>query len=184
MRFLASALCAAVLAGCSAQSASLHGTVVTPPRPARAFTLIDQGGHAFTLSGERGSAVALYFGFTHCKDICPQTLALLGNARTQSGLTPEQLRIVMVTVDPKHDTGAAMRTFFSRIGVQATGLTGTPAQLHAIYRAYGIAVEPQKHDIAHSDAIFLIGPGGMLQELLDPRTPVNAVAQDLRAVVE
>ena len=184
MRFLASALCAAVLAGCSAQSASLHGTVIAPPRPAQAFALTDQDGHGFTLSGAHGSAIALYFGFTQCKDVCPQTLALLGKARIQSGLTPEQLRIVMITVDPMHDSGTALRTFFTRIGVQATGLTGTPAQLRAIYRAYGIAVEPQKHDIAHTDDVFLIGPDGTLRELLDPRTPPNAVAQDLRAVVE
>ena len=183
MRFLASAL-AAVLAGCSAQSASLHGTVITPARPARAFSLTDQDGRAFSLSSAHGSAVALYFGFTHCKDVCPQTLALLGEARTQSKLTPEQLRIVMVTVDPKRDTDAAFQTFFIRTGVQATGLTGAPAQLRAVYQAYGIAVEPQKHDIAHTDDIFLIGPDGTLRELLDPHTPVDAVAQDLRAVVE
>lgn len=90
----------------------------------------------------------------------------------------------MVTVDPRHDSPAALRAFFKKIGVDATGLTGSPQALNAVYRAYGIGVEPQKNDIAHSDAIFVIDPQGWIRETLAPESTLKDVAADLRAVVD
>jgi protein SCO1/2 len=157
------------LAGCAPHAAApLHGTQLVPSAPAANFTLVDQNGHAFSLAQARGQAVALYFGFTQCKDICPQTRA----------------RIVMVSVDPQHDTPAALRSFFRRIGVEATGLTGTRAQLRQVYRAYGVAVQRQKHDIVHSDVIFLIDANGRIVETLPPEIPLKDVAADLRTVLD
>lgn len=181
-----SIVCAlALLAGCAAHTpAALHGMQLVPPQPAANFTLTDQSGKAFSLTQARGQAVALYFGFTHCKDVCPQTLALLGKAREKAHLTPAQVRIVMVTVDPRHDTPAALRAFFARIGVKATGLTGTPAQLKSVWHEYGIGVEPQKNDIAHTDAVFVIDPRGRIVETLVPQTPLEDVAGDLRSVLD
>lgn len=180
------ALCTIVaLAACASHaSAPLHGMQLTPPERAKNFELTDQNGEAFSLAQSRGQAVLLYFGFTHCADICPQTLALLGRARADAGLTPAQVRIVMVTVDPRRDSPGALRAFFKKIGVDATGLTGTPAALKAVYRAYGIGVEPQKKDIAHSDLIFLIDPQGRIRETLAPESSLKDVAADLRAVVD
>jgi len=175
----------ALLAGCAAHApAPLHGTQLVPPEPAKNFTLTDQNGARFSLAQAHGQAVALYFGFTHCKDVCPQTLALLGKARERAQLAPSQVRIVMVTVDPKKDTPAALRGFMRRIGVQATGLTGTRAQLERVWHAYGVGVEPQKDDIAHSDAIFLIDPQGRIVETLVPQTPLKDVAAALRSVLD
>jgi protein SCO1 len=184
MRLPAGLLCAVLVAACSTSKPALHGTVLSPAPTAKPFTLVDQYERKFSLSGARGTAVALYFGFAHCKDVCPQTLALLGNARARAGLTPDQLRIVMVTVDPNRDNAAALRGFFARVGVRAIGLTGTPAQLRATYRAYGIEVQPEKSDIGHTDDVFVIDREGRLRELLDPHTAADAVAQDLRTVVE
>ena len=175
----------ALLAGCAAHApAPLHGMQLVPPEPAKNFTLTDQNGAPFSLAQAHGQAVALYFGFTHCKDVCPQTLALLGKARERAHLAPAQVRIVMVTVDPKHDTPPALRAFMRRIGVQATGLTGTRAQLERVWHDYGIGVEPQKNDIAHTDAIFLIDPRGRIVETLVPQTPLKDVAADLRGVLD
>ncbi len=137
----------------------------------------------FSLSDARGSAVALYFGFTHCKDVCPQTLVLLDKARTRAHLTPAQLRIVMITVDPRRDSPAALRAFFARLGVRAVGLTGSKNELARVYRAYGVAVQETARDVAHTDDVYLIDANGRLRELLDSGSGVNAVAQDLHSVV-
>lgn len=183
-RFLG-ALAIAALAACAPHSsAPLHGMQLSPPEPAADFTLTDQNGSKFSLAQSRGEAVALYFGFTHCADICPETLALLGKARAAAGLTPAQVRIVMVTVDPRRDSPAALRSFFKKIGVDATGLTGTAKELAAVYRSYGIGVQPQKNDIAHSDAVFIIDPQGRIRETLAPQSSLKDVAADLRAVVD
>ncbi|HET9097941.1 MAG TPA: SCO family protein [Candidatus Baltobacteraceae bacterium] len=183
-RLLAFCAIAAFAACASHASAPLHGMQFAPPEPAKNFALTDQNGKTFSLAQSRGQAIALYFGFTHCADICPQTLALLGKARARAGLTPAQVRIVMVTVDPRRDSPAALRAFFKKIGVDATGLTGTPAALEAVYRAYGIGVEPQKNDIAHTDVIFLLDPQGRIRETLAPQSSLKDVAADLRAVVD
>lgn len=184
MRRISIALCCALLAACSPHSAPLHGTELTPVKPAHGFTLTDQHGGTYTLGPHPGQAVALYFGFSHCKDVCPKTLAMLGKARAQAHLEPAQLRIVMVTVDPKRDTPATLSAFINKVGVQATALTGTPAQLRPIYQAYGVDVEPQKHDIGHTDFVYLIDANGRLREVFDPTMSVRAVADDLRTVVD
>lgn len=182
MRALAATIVTVLATACASGPPPLHGTPLVPPPPAPAFRLTDQNGQAFSLAQARGSAVAVYFGFTHCADVCPQTLALLGRARRKAGLTPRQARIVMVTVDPARDTPAALRAFFRRAGVRATGLTGSPQQLRRVYHAYGIAVEPYRNDILHTDRIVLIDPAGREREVLDPKTPVKALAADLRTV--
>lgn len=182
MRRALAFLCAA-LAACAPKPA-LHGTQFAQPPQAHDFTLVDQNDRPFTLSQNRGQAVALYFGFTHCKDVCPQTLALLGKARSIAKLSDSQLRIVMISVDPQHDSAEAMRRFLRRAGVQATALHGPPQVLRSVYREYGIAIRPEKNDIGHTDSIFLIDAQGRMRELLDPQTPLNDVAADLRAIVD
>lgn len=173
-----------LVAGCTAHSAPLHGMQYSPPQPAPNFTLTDQHGRAFSLADARGSAVLLYFGFTHCRDVCPQTLALLGKARERAKLTAGQARIVMVTIDPKRDSAGALRAFFRRIGVRAVGLRGSVSEISRIERAYGVEVQPRASDIAHTDLIFLIDPHGRIRETLEPQTPLKDVAADLRAVVQ
>lgn len=183
VKAIALAFLCLMFAAC-AREAPLHGTAMNPPAQARDFLLLDQYGRQYVLSHNRGKAVALYFGFTHCVDICPQTLALLGKARAHAGLTPEQLQIVMVTVDPKRDSARAMRDFFRKVGVQAIGLHGRPGELRPVYQAYGVAVQPSSSDIGHTDSIFLIDRNGRLRELLDPQSPLNSIAADLRAIVD
>lgn len=174
----------AILAACGSRPATLHGMQFDPPREAQNFTLTDQNGRTFSLAQSRGQVVALYFGFTHCNDVCPQTLALLGKARKLAGLAPAQVRIVMVSVDPAHDSPAALRAFFKRLGVQATGLTGTALSLRKVYHDYGIFVQPQKNDVVHNDLIFIIDRQGRMRETLDPQAALKDVAADLRAVVD
>ncbi len=183
--FTVAAFCALLLAACATRApAQLHGMQLSPPQPAANFTLVDEKGKPFSLSQTRGQAIVLYFGFTHCKDVCPQTLALLGKARTDAHLTAAQVRIVMVSVDPRRDSPAQMRAFFRRIGVQATGETGTSRRLQSVYRSYGIAVQPQGKDITHTDTIFLIDPAGRIVETLVPQMTPKDIAADLRSVVE
>lgn len=156
---------------------------VAPP-PAHRFTLTDQYGKGITVGQNGGMPTALYFGFAHCKDICPQTLARLGRARSKAGLTASQLRIVMVTVDPHRDTPAKLKAFIDRVGVQAYALTGSSTALHSVYRNYGVVIAPQKNDLSHTDYIYLIDAHGRLPDLASPSTPANALAEKLRKLVD
>jgi protein SCO1/2 len=155
--------------------------VLSPPQPHARFALLDQNGARYVL-GAPGSVSALYFGFTHCKDICPQTLAMLGKARSEAALPPPRMRIVMVTVDPKRDTAAAMRAFFAKVGVQAIGLTGAPSELRRVYRSYGVGIVADDRDPVHTAYVYLLDASGRTQEILSSQTPVSAIAQDMRAL--
>jgi protein SCO1/2 len=172
-----------VLVSCSAAK-PLHGTVFSPPQPAKRFALVDQNGSPYELAQAGSQVTALYFGFTHCKDVCPQTLSKLSHARSLAGLTSQNASLVMVSVDPQRDTPAALRAFFAKLGVQAIGLTGAPGQLHRVYRAYGVDVEPEKNDIGHSDYIYLLDRQGQVRELLSPHAAIADIADDLRTLVK
>jgi len=169
------------LAGCTVPSpAALHGTVLEPPKPAPPFVLVDQRGNPFDSQRLAGHPVALFFGFTHCKDTCPQTLALLGKAAVRAHLAG-RIRIVMISVDPRRDSPASMRAFIARVGVPgATGLTGSPSQLHRVWRAFGVSVSAVRGDIIHSDYIYIVDPSGRLREVLHPNVRLADLVSDLR----
>lgn len=150
--------------------------------PAHVFTLTDQNGRRVTVGQRNGEPTALYFGFAHCKDVCPQTLERLNAARKKAGLSPDQVRIVMVTVDPARDTPAKLKKFLGKTQVQAVALTGPAKQLRGVYREYGVIVQPAAHDIGHTDYVYLINRAGRLTGALSPQTAVADIAQRLRTL--
>ena len=172
-----------LLAGCANSAAALHGTVLQPPKPAPTYVLVDQRGRRFDSRRLKGHPVALFFGFTHCKDVCPQTLALLGKAAVRSGPAGRTLRIVMISADPRGDSPASMRGFIARAGVRnAIGLTGSAAALRRVWRAYGVSVYRTPGDIVHSDLIYLIDRTGRLRELLHPDVGLSDLVADLHVL--
>jgi protein SCO1 len=106
-----------------------HGTVYTEVAPAAPFELVDHDGTPVTLESYRGAPVLLFFGFTHCPDVCPLTLARLTTAVEQAGRSARAARILLVTVDPERDTPAVLREYAARFGPQVVGLTGDSASL-------------------------------------------------------
>ncbi|HET7813298.1 MAG TPA: SCO family protein [Candidatus Baltobacteraceae bacterium] len=177
MRFAIAAAAVCLAFSACAQPSNVEHTAVAPP--AYRFTLPDQNGKPVTV-GQPNAPAALYFGFTHCKDICPQTIQKIERARKLAHLTPQQLRIVMVTVDPARDTRDALKAFIAKTGVDASALTGTSRQLHSIYRAYGVVIAPQKGgDLGHTDYVYLIDHNGRLPQVFSSDTAANAVAQRL-----
>ena len=171
---------ALTLAACAhgAPRGGLHGTVLDPPRKAPQFALPATDGGTFSLAGSRGHLTALYFGFTHCKDVCPQTLVHIDAAINEARLPTA--RSVFITVDPERDTLAAERAFITHSAVRAIGVTGSRRELEPIWRAYGVSAQPQKDDIAHSDYIYLIDGDGDLREILHADVPIADLAHDMR----
>ncbi len=173
-----------LLVACSGPS--FDGTSV-PARVAPNFTLLDQYGSDWTLSAQRGTDVALYFGYTHCPDDCPTTLAKL--ARAISLLHTTRAEIAFVTVDPSRDTPSRFKAYLRRFhGAAIFGLTGTRAALARIYRAYGIWAQPHArnprggYDVAHSSPVFLIDARGMLRVVHFDSDPRSAFVHDLRVL--
>lgn len=171
-----------LLAACA--SPSFDGTSL-PPRPAPDFTLVDQHDRPWTLSTQRGATIALYFGYTHCPDDCPLTLAKL--SRALSTLRDRRAEIAFVTVDPARDTPARMNAYLQHFhGAPIVGLTGSRTALARVYHAYGIWAQPLPrkpngdYDVAHASPVFLIDASGMLRVVHDDSDPRDAFVHDLR----
>jgi protein SCO1 len=120
------------LAAVSAAS-EYRGGLVSPPLPKPDFTLTDTSGTAFNFSARtNGFVTLLFFGYTHCPDMCPLQISTL--AKALKTLTPEQasqFKIVFVTTDPERDTPAALRTWLNHFDKRFIGLTGTKAAVES-----------------------------------------------------
>lgn len=117
-----------------------HGSVINPPAPAADFQLTDQYGQAFHLSGQRGKVVLLFFGYTHCPDVCPLTLAQYKQIKDQLGSQAQDVQFVFITIDPERDTADQMKTYLAKFDPAILGLTGDQAALQDVWGKYGVYV--------------------------------------------
>ena len=178
-------LLALALAACSETGdPPLKGAAIGGP-----FTLTDQDGRPATDRDFAGRYRIMYFGFTHCPDVCPTDLAVLGQAlRRFEASDPERAARVVpifVSVDPARDTPAVLRDYVAAFHPRLVGLTGTPAQIAETVRRYGAysAAEPKSADggynVNHSRVAELIGPRGEPIALLSYDKGAEAVAAEL-----
>ena len=120
---------------------AFHGTTYTEVAPAPEFSLTDHDGRPVTLASFRGRPVFLFFGYTHCPDVCPMTLDRVSRAVRAAGRAAEDARVVMITVDPARDTPAVLKAYAARFGPRVVALTGDSAALARARRGYGAYVE-------------------------------------------
>lgn len=103
-----------------------------------AFSLVDQRGEPITEQAFRGQPSAVFFGFTHCPEICPTTLYELSSWLDELGSEAEDIRAYFVTVDPERDTPEIMESYISSFSERITGITGEPDKIGAMLRDFGI----------------------------------------------
>ena len=152
------------------------------------FTLVDENGAPWTLSAQHGKAVAMYFGFTHCPDTCPTTLAKLAKVMAND----RNAEIVFVTVDPERDTPQVMKAYDRRFtGAPIVGLTGTRKQIDEVEREYHVWAQkiPGKHgnddyDEAHISVVFFIDPSGRQRMIADQTDNDAALASDVQNTLQ
>jgi protein SCO1/2 len=158
--------------------------------PELEFRLIDDRGQPVTADAFDGGVNLLYFGFTHCPDICPATLGKLVRARSElpSGLR-EDVRILFVSVDPRRDSPESLRTWTGYFGENVVGLTGDRDDLDTLTRryrvtyGYGEETAPGRYDVSHSSAVFVFDPAGEARLLLRRDDPVAAISADLERLL-
>jgi protein SCO1/2 len=168
-----------------------RATLFETARPLPAIALQDQAGRAFDLDRMRGRWTLLFFGFTHCPDVCPTTLALLAGVRRQladlpSGAMPQ---VVLATVDPARDTPEALARYVAHFDPSFTGITGSPDAIGAFTRELGVAVmiglpaADGSYTVDHSAAIFLIDPDAAFSALFSTPHDGATIARDYRRIV-
>lgn len=130
------------------------------------FALTDAHGKAVTQKDYRGRYMLVFFGFTHCPDICPTTLLLVQNVRGKLD-NGKKIVPILISVDPERDTPKVMGAYVSRFGSDVEGLSGTPEQVKTAadnFKAYYSKVEMSDPSMGymmnHSAFLYLIGPDG------------------------
>ena len=128
------------------------------------FTLTDVNNNPITEKSFQGPATALFFGFTHCPDVCPMTLNKLNIISEQLKNDQNKLKIFFISIDPERDTPEVMRDYLSSFGNQFIGITGDPEKIFALSKSWGIVkekifTEDGEYIINHSSPIILLKDG-------------------------
>ncbi|HVH84388.1 MAG TPA: SCO family protein, partial [Steroidobacteraceae bacterium] len=158
------------------------GTWLPRPKPLGDFALVDASGRPYTRADLTSAPTLVYFGFTHCPDVCPTTLAKLAQLRRQPGL--DSLRVLFVSIDPQRDSPAAVGLYAHAFDPSFQGVTGKPAEIESLARNFAVAVNRVDlpggdYTMDHSAVVFLVAANGIVA-IFTPPFEVPALAADLR----
>ncbi|WP_324780196.1 SCO family protein [Thiobacillus sedimenti] len=194
MKTWLAALCAAaafVLAGCqpASHAPSFKATDITGATFGRDFRLTDHNGHVRSLVDFRGKVVALFFGYTHCPDVCPTTLADFAAALKQLGPQAAQVQVLFVTLDPERDTPALLRQFVPAFDPSFLGMYTDSGALAALANEFKVVYQKTSvkgaddYLIDHSAGTYVYDPKGNLRLLIPYGSSAADIAHDLKALL-
>jgi protein SCO1/2 len=151
------------------------------------FTLIASTGKPFSSTALNGKPAAVFFGFTHCPDVCPTTIARLTKLRRELGKGDDALSIVFISVDPERDTPAEVDSYMKLYDTPVIGLTGTPAQIEQVKKQFGIYSRkvPQPgggYSVDHTAAVILLDRNGQFTSTLSPEEGDRVALDKLRRI--
>lgn len=132
------------------------------------YNLIDQNGEPVDQTLFAGHPTALFFGFTHCPEVCPTTMAEMASWFEQLGVEGQDLRAYFVSIDPQRDTPEVLGDYVSWVSDRITGLTGTPEEIAKIARAWGVyyarvELGGEDYTMDHTASVFLLDAQGEFQ---------------------
>lgn len=161
------------------------GTWLPEPRRIEAFQLTDVAGQPFTLARLKGHPTLLYFGFTHCPDVCPTTLAALAQALKSMPLPATE--VVFVSIDPQRDSATLLKAYLGAFDPRFVGVRGPPDALAPLLRSLSaIAVRQDlpggDYTMDHSATLYLLDTRARLVAIFSPPFSVPGLTADLRRV--
>jgi protein SCO1/2 len=158
----------------------MRGAVIDPLQPAPDFSLGE-----FSLAAQQGKVTVLFFGYTHCADVCPATLDQMRQVLKNLGDGAAQVQMVFVTIDPQQDTPEALQSYTAGFDPRILGLTGPEADLQKVWQAYGVTVvkdsQGQVNDTVfeHSARIYVIDRKNNLRETFSAGSLVDDLLADI-----
>lgn len=172
------------------KSTALKSGVFDPPRMAPDFSLPSSRDNQFTLSEQRGKLLVLGFGFSHCPNVCPMTLANLAQTYKNLGALADQVQVVYMTVDPERDNPARLREYLANFNSHFIGVTGSADELSTVRQAYGVIAQKEKHkngetyEVHHSSYIYLIDRNGLLRALVPFGKSADDITHDIKILLQ
>ena len=167
----------------------LHGVMIDPPRAVASFDFTLPSGAPFRTAPERGRPMVLFFGYTHCPDICPTTLADWKRAKQKLGKDGERVRFVFVTVDADRDTPAVADAYAKQFDPAFIGVSGDSATTARMLKEFGTtaaresSADAKNYSVSHSASAFLVDAKGRLIAMYPPGLGWDALAADIGTIL-
>lgn len=188
MQYVAGVIAIALCVACAPSPPPYKGSDLSRVDWGRDFALTAHTGKPVSTTEFRGKVVALFFGYTHCPDICAPTLAKLAALRKSLGADADKLQVLFVSVDPAHDTPKALARFVVQFDPSFIGLTGKPDEIAAVTREYKIAVATSHAAahamIEHAGNVLVKDTDGKLRLMFKNDASVADMAHDVRLLLK
>lgn len=192
-----------VIATCCAAALLLFGLAACTPDPqpltlkatdissadfGQPFTLTGQDGKPHALDDYQGKAVALFFGYTHCPDICPTTMLEYQQVMKLLGKDSDRVQVLFVSIDPQRDTPQVLAGYVPFFDKRFMGLTGSAEQVAKVAAQYKIVAQRQDradggYTMDHSAGSYLFDTAGKLRVYVPYGTPAADIAHDLQQLL-
>ena len=182
-----------LVAGCKQRSAPAEkflATDITGVNYGKDFQLTDQNGVVRTLADFRGKLVVLFFGYTHCPDVCPTTLSDLATALKLMGSDAQKVQVLFVTVDPERDTPALLAQYVPAFNPTFLGLYGTASTTAKTVKEFRIFFQKQPKDekghyaVDHTAGTYVLDQNGRLRLFMGYGQDAKAIAHDLKLLLK
>jgi protein SCO1/2 len=201
MRKLYAALVATVLllAGCgkadgvgsffSSAKSPFQNTDVTGLDYAKGFTLTDHTGKQRSLSDFKGKAVVVFFGYTHCPDVCPTTMAEMAGVMKELGPLADKVQVLFITVDPERDTQELLSKYVPAFDPRFIGLTGDKAAIDKVAKEFKVfyqkvpGKEPGSYTMDHTAGSYVFDPQGRIRLFITLGQGVQPIVHDLKLLL-
>lgn len=166
------------------------GVVLQSPTPAPPMEgMIDHNGSPVDIEAYRGDVVLVYFGYTHCPDVCPTTLSTAAKAIEQLGDDGEQVHLLMVTVDPERDTPEYLAEYVTFFDDRFLGVWGSDQDLATTASLYSVYYQKQEgtpetgYVVDHTATLMAIDPEGYIRVIYTPEHTADQLAGDLKELI-
>lgn len=162
-----------------------QGSLIDPPALAPDFELLDQHGQPYRLSDQKGKVVLVFFGYTHCPDVCPVTLTDFKQIKTQLGDQSKDVTFLFITADPERDTAEQLKKYLENFDSDFIGLTQERSLLEPVWKDYGVfqakveSGDPDNYLVDHSARTYAIDKNGNLRLTYLFGTSSEVIAEDV-----
>ena len=184
---IATATVVAFSAGC--KPATFHGTIYEPVERAPSVILRQATGGQFSLADQHGNVVLLFFGYTHCPDICPTTLSDWKRVKKGLGRDASRVRFVFISIDPMRDDSATLHRYVSRFDPDFIAATGDSTTLASIERSFHITSSREDngsangYSVGHPSQTFVVDKHGDLRMLYSFGIEASDMVSDIRQLL-
>lgn len=169
---------------------TFRGSVIDPAVPAPKFSLLSSQGGEYNLESKTGKFILIFFGYTHCPDVCPTTLYEMKQIKANLQEKAKNIEFVFVTVDPDRDTQEQLSRYLTSFDESFFGLTASTQKLEKVWKDYGVYRKIQENSnslnylVDHTARLYLINPQGELMMTYLYETTLDEITSDLTYLIK